>query len=395
MRPSILVPGLCMLAAPVAGQSTISSYPLRARAPAQWTVLARPILEIGGESATGPTEFTKVVGVARLTSGTIVVADGTSRELRAFDSQGRFVKRYTRKGNGPGELPWLDAMTMVGDTMVVIDGRRAVHVFAPDGSWRTSLVLPAVPGYIVNPAIGALNGSDAVIKLRAGSLGSVRQDSVWLARISLRDTSVRIFGAQPLPPTFSARPGGPAPYALGFAPYTLAAVTPRRVCLAHSERYEISCLDSLGKTVVVIRRELAAMTVSDSARRAYRFVKSGRRPDGSSRYEGTLRAHRERVAAAARFAASYPAISQLLIAHSGELWVRRYVPEDGLSESPWRSNAVPSEWSIYDRQGRWIADCRLPARFAPGDIGRDYVLGVSQDDDDLERVIMLRLTADR
>jgi hypothetical protein len=70
------------------------------------------------------------------------------------------------------------------------------------------------------------------------------------------------------------------------------------------------------------------------------------------------------------------------------LWVRTFVTADGINTSQWRSNHAPSDWSVYDRTGRWIADCRLPARFAPAEIGADYVIGVSQDNDDVERVTL-------
>jgi hypothetical protein len=104
-----------------------------------------------------------------------------------------------------------------------------------------------------------------------------------------------------------------------------------------------------------------------------------------------LRAHRERIAAATQFTQAYPVISQLLLARTGELWVRRYATEDGFTRSRWRANAVASEWSVYDRSGRWLADCVLPARFAPGDMGEDWVIGVSRDADDVERVSLYRL----
>jgi hypothetical protein len=52
---------------------------------------------------------------------------------------------------------------------------------------------------------------------------------------------------------------------------------------------------------------------------------------------------------------------------------------------------APSVWSIYDRDGRWIADCTLPPRFAPAEIGDDCVIGVSRDEDDVERVTLLSL----
>jgi hypothetical protein len=256
------------------------------------------------------------------------------------------------------------------------------------------LLLPEVPGHIVNPVFGSLNAVDAVQRLRRGSvrrMAEIRMDSVWIARVSLADSTVRVLAALPLSPTFPVGPGGRYRYALGFAPAPLVVARTGRVCLAFSATYRITCTDSLGRPVTIVQRELASRAVSDSARRAYRFVTSGRRPDGTSRFEGSLREQRERIAAETQFAPVLPAISQLVLARTGELWVRRYTIEDGFSASLWRSNTAPSEWSIHDTRGRWLADCTLPARFAPADMGEDWVVGVSRDADDAERVSVYRL----
>lgn len=387
MHTRALVVGLLIGAGALPCQPMVQSYARGAKAPAQWTLGTRPLLEIGGGDAVGPAEFSDIVGITRQSDGTIIVADGTSRELRVFDPKGRFRKIAARRGQGPGELPELGPFTSVGDTLVAIDGRRAVHVFAPDGAWLRSLILPAVPRFIVNPVIGALNATDMVLNLSAGSMDDIatfRDDSLWLARISLQDTSVRLLGAQPRPPSYGLGAGGRAIYSLIFAPRPLTAVRDGRVCHGYAMRYEVTCVDSLGRRTLEIRRDIAPRSVHDSARRAYR----SRNRLAISRLEGSLRAHRERVAAAAQFATSFPAYSQLLLARTGELWVRAFVTEDGFSGNPWRSNAMPSDWSIYDRQGRWVADCRLPARFAPAEVGADYVLGVSRDDDDMERITL-------
>lgn len=391
------VPGLLfavLMASVVGAQPIVATYPRTARAPTRWTIEPRAVLAIGGAEGTGPAEFTNVVGVARLSSGVIVVADGTSRELRAFDARGVFLKRWSRRGQGPGELPELDGISMEGDSLLAIDGRRGVHQFTPTGTWVRSLILPSVPGYIVNPVFGSLTSVDGVLRLRAGSsdaLTSVRQDSAWFARVSLVDSTVRVLGAVPLGPTFSASPGARAIYQLGYGPGPLVVARAGRVCQAYTAQYRITCLDSLGEPRVIIARDIARRPVTDSARQAYRHVTSGRRSDGTSRFEGSLRAHRERVAAATVFAETYPLVSQLVLAQTGELWVRRYDTADGFSASDWRSNPGASAWAIYDARGRWVAECTLPARFAPADMGRDWVLGVSRDADDVEQVQLYRL----
>src|SRR5687768_719809 len=139
-----------------AAQATVS-YSIDAHAPARWTVDAKPRLEIGGADGTGPTELTRIVGVTRQRDGTIVVADGASRELRFFDARGRFLRSATRRGHGPGEIESLDRLFSAGDTLLVLDDRLKFNVYAPNGKFIHSIMLPAVPGYIVNPAVSAFS----------------------------------------------------------------------------------------------------------------------------------------------------------------------------------------------------------------------------------------------
>ena len=385
-------------AAPVSPR--VVSYSSDAKAPTRWTVAAKPILEFGGIDGIGPTEFTRIAGLTRQTDGTFVVANGETRELRFFDARGRFRRSATRRGEGPGEIYVLTRMFAIDDTLVVVDNWFEFHVYAPNGKWIRSLILPPVPGYIVSPAVGALSAFDLVAPLRGGSeqalrerrYDELRRDSTWFARARLRDTSVLVLLGERHPPSFASRPGGPLTYPFGFAPRTLIAVTRARICTGYPERYEVLCSDSLGRAQLRISRATTPGAVTDSARRAYRNDQAGRLPDGTSRYEGGLRAHRERVAAAVQFASRYPAYSRLLFARTGELWVRAFATAHGMGlPSELVTYAAASSWSIFDRDGRWIADCTLPPHFAPAEIGADYVLGVSRDEDEVERVTLLSL----
>jgi len=71
-----------------------------------------------------------------------------------------------------------------------------------------------------------------------------------------------------------------------------------------------------------------------------------------------------------------PAFSEFLVDRSGRLWVREAHWHDAigagsLSDLP----PVPSTWSVFDRNGRWLGDVSMPSHFQPYDIGADYVAG--------------------
>ena len=92
------------------------------------------------------------------------------------------------------------------------------------------------------------------------------------------------------------------------------------------------------------------------------------------------------------YAAEVPAFSQLLADRTGRLWVR----QAHLADAPRAGNLntsplVPSVWSVFDPNGRWLGDISMPAFFQPMDIGQDYVLGVARDEDGIETVVLYRM----
>jgi hypothetical protein len=69
-----------------------------------WTVDAAPFISIGETDGDDPYLFDRIRGTFRRRDGSIVVADGGTRELREFDSTGRFVGAKGQRGPGPGEF---------------------------------------------------------------------------------------------------------------------------------------------------------------------------------------------------------------------------------------------------------------------------------------------------
>jgi len=51
----------------------------------------------------------------------------------------------------------------------------------------------------------------------------------------------------------------------------------------------------------------------------------------------------------------------------------------------------PSRFDVFDRSGRWLGELALPPRTRLLDVGRDYLLGVRLDDDDVPHVEVYRL----
>jgi hypothetical protein len=81
--------------------------------------------------------------------------------------------------------------------------------------------------------------------------------------------------------------------------------------------------------------------------------------------------------------AQRPAFGPILASESGGLWVADYTVDDG----------TPAAWSVFDPDHEWLGSVAMPVRFQPFAVGAGWVLGVSKDDLDVQRVELRPLHA--
>ncbi len=105
---------------------------------------AEPAVSIGDMDGPPEHQLYKVRAALRLSDGTIVVFDGSSQELRFYDSTGVFVRRVGGKGGGPGEyqrVTWLRRFAV--DSIMVHDpDAQRITVLAPMEAQRGRSILP-------------------------------------------------------------------------------------------------------------------------------------------------------------------------------------------------------------------------------------------------------------
>ncbi len=86
------------------GIKVVESTAPRWTATIAWHIEDVPALDLV-ETGTGQMHsFFQVRDVMRLTTDRVLVVDGASREMRVFDSRGRFVHAFGGAGDGPGEF---------------------------------------------------------------------------------------------------------------------------------------------------------------------------------------------------------------------------------------------------------------------------------------------------
>jgi len=121
---------------------------------ASWSLSATPRVAIGVADGDERYTFSRIVGATLLRDRGVLVADGLP-SIALYDSAGVFVRRFGRKGSGPGEyeLFWHPPFPYRGDSIATWDmGQRRVSVLGPTGAYGRSakLVIGSVraPGTI-------------------------------------------------------------------------------------------------------------------------------------------------------------------------------------------------------------------------------------------------------
>ena len=335
-----------------------------AQAPARWTIDATPVVTIGASEADTNDLLTAVVGAIRLPDGRILVGDLGAYSLRLFSAAGKPLRRFGRKGAGPGEVGYLKSLLQCGDSLVTMDiEAQRVSVFSMEGayvrSFRFGSPQPARPPY---SSVCNRSGTFAHFgwENRTDMKGGVYRASVpfWF---SGTDSAVRrVVGSYP----GSERYGqvvqdqlrGSRPLPLGKQP--TIALADDRFYLGTADRYEIMVFDLSGKQVTTIRKSISNLeTTPDDIQYAIEKEVGGRGPE--------IRARVERSYAEMQLPKTIPAYAAMKVDARENLWVQDYP----------RTKSPVVQWTVFDPRGREIAAVALPVYLEAYEIGDDYVLG--------------------
>jgi len=362
-----------------------------------WTLSSSPMLTIGPDG--GPaSQFSRIASAIQLGNGLIVVAERAQLQLRFFDAAGRHVRTVGGKGQGPGEFADIGmVMPLPGDSLAV-ESVRHTSIFAPDGQFvRHVRYGPFAPGLLQVPFVAVLgrfgNGTAVVGDFPQGRhapRGAARWvDSSTLLLVDQSGAVIRDVGRVPAA-AFAASVGAPTP--LTFGPEMVHASTMNRVYMGFGNDFAIREYDDSWTLRRIIRRAFTPRPFTTPELDAYvdAWMTMWSKETGAKR-------DRERLAQInAPFPDALPAFSDLLASPTGELWLR----DASLSGAPacWCLSGlsdIPSTWSVFHADGRWLGAVQMPARFTPTDVGADYVLGHLRPLDGAPRVVMYRIVKPR
>lgn len=105
-------------------------------------------------------------------SGRKYLISGSFTEVKVYDSGGHFLHRIGRKGEGPGEFPFISSLQPIGDSLVaVLDRTGRLQFFDPTGRLLRQVRLPFLPtgtDMVYAAGLGLVIAADVPTPERAG-----------------------------------------------------------------------------------------------------------------------------------------------------------------------------------------------------------------------------------
>ena len=296
---------------------------------------------------------------ARFDDGRILIVDRAAADLAVFDSAGHFIQTVGRQGTGPGEFQaplWVGRCG--GDSMFVYDrtlGR--ITVVGPTATAVRDLILPDRAAFVEC----APNGRLVMIRLPMSSVTSLRGDvPPMMSQVlvtNLAGDSLAGMGVLKLGET---RP-------LGLMSQMAVAGDLVYYGTADSGYADLYDLQGHREGTLQVAGTRHPPTPADYDRAIERMVVPF--PSMQARKEAAKAMH------TVPMPDRLPAYQALLADPIGAVWAVTSGPGDSVTTI---RGTTP--------QGRALGELRLPDRFTPFEIGRDYILGVAQTADGEQHV---------
>lgn len=342
---------------------------------AGWRLSEDPVLEIGRAAGAAEYLLDRIAGARRLADGRLVIANGGSGELRYYGPDGAHLRSVGGIGEGPREFRGMQWLRPYGvDSLMIFDqALQRISTMGLEGEFGRVVSLSALgPAGRANPqgvfSDGVILGnqrvrfeersgfqqSDAIYGLFAGLDGSMTDTlaiTPGLEFYQIREPSMVMVTSRLL------------------VPEPHVTVSGNRAFVGFGGTYEIQEYDSQGTLHRLIRNSVAPSPVSPTdldrlVELQLAMVKAGVVKDRISKAFDELPRPDFR-----------PAFSGLMGDDDGNLWVQE-------SRLPWE----PESWQVFDPDGRLLGPVEMPVGFRPLHISADFVVGVSNDELDIQQV---------
>ncbi len=332
-----------------------------------WRIGPEPAVSIGVLEGDDPYMLFAVTDATILSDGRIVVVNRGTRELRVFDALGSYLHTWGGRGEGPGEFR--DVMhiePLPGDSVIVwgwLD--PTMTVFNPSGGFVRAVLsdrsLSDDPTLYLGPRAATPDGS-----ILASQNQTVAEDvavEIWDTEGNLRESlgthearePTTLVGNTNYPPTFGRE--------LTLEPWgELVVISP-------TDRYEFKAFARNGTVARIVRRNHEPRSPTDAHLQAHIDEQVNRIPSEMVDVRAQTRREYETVPVAEQLWAFASIVSDRL----DHLWVEEY-------EAPGEEvNGVL--WTVFDPEGRVLGFVETPEGLEIYEIGADYILGKTEDEE--------------
>ncbi len=350
-----------------------------------WRLSEQPIVDIGGNTGDPDYELYRVSGALRLSDGRLVVANSGTSELRFFTEEGEYLIKVGGRGEGPGEfggLTWIHAFG--AESMIAYDRRLLrVSVFDTAGRFVRSTSFAPVEGGTVPRLVGMFSDRSFLAQdltmIGPGpgdATGEVIRRTVSLYRYGVDGLPTDTLGTYLDYETIGLEAGGRMVVSvLVFGRSSHFATHGQQFYVGTNDTYQIEVYSTEGSLTSIVRRAHENLPVT---REDVAAIRSERVPESG---DPNRRRLLEEAFEAMPVPETMPAFSTIHVDDVGNLWVEEY-------NRP--GDEVPC-WTVFDLTGVMLGTMTFPDGLRLLTAGDDYVIGVWQDEIDVEHVQLYEL----